>query len=149
LHRRHNALKLSLMESICTYSTKTSVLGEKRANKPIERKNNDIRQRLMELQDAQALKYPRIKPDRNAISCAEFRARYAALSPEESRESDNVTLRGTLNDVPHVSIADRYREAVLFKNRGFQTSISRRGPGWDSGSRVAQSAQTSSPRCDA
>lgn len=100
------------------YSTKGSVSGEEKVNIPIESKHDDIRQRLMELQDAQALIYPRIKPDRNAISSAEFRTRYAALSPEESRESDIVTLRGMLNDTPHVSNADRYREAILFKNRG-------------------------------
>lgn len=51
--------------------------------------------RVKELQEANSLNYPRIKPDSNSITCAEFRTRYASLSPKESQDSDIVTLRGT------------------------------------------------------
>lgn len=51
--------------------------------------------RIQELEDAQSLNYPRIRPDRNAISCEAFRTRFASLKPKESLDSDTVTLRGT------------------------------------------------------
>ncbi|OBT52943.1 lysyl-tRNA synthetase [Pseudogymnoascus sp. 24MN13] len=82
--------------STCTYSTKAGAPTEESKGTSIGKRSDDFQQRLKELQNANALKYPRIQPDRNAISCAEFKKRYAVLNPEESRESDNVTLRGRL-----------------------------------------------------
>lgn len=61
--------------------------------------NGEEHKRVKELEDAQALVYPRVKTDINAISCEEFRTRYASLSPSESRDSDLVTLRGTSFDM--------------------------------------------------
>ena len=55
--------------------------------------------RVKELEEANSLNYPRVKPDSNAITCAEFRTRYASLSPKESQDSDIVTLRGTSIDM--------------------------------------------------
>lgn len=89
--------------STCAYSTKAGASAEESKGTSIGKKSDDFQQRLKELQNANALKYPRIQPDRNAISCAEFKKRYAVLNPEESRESDNVTLRGMLNHVVSVS----------------------------------------------
>ena len=89
--------------STCAYSTKAGAPTEESKGTLIGKKSDDFQQRLKELQNANALKYPRIQPDRNAISCAEFKKRYAVLNPEESRESDNVTLRGMLSRVASVS----------------------------------------------
>lgn len=55
---------------------------------------DDVRRRVEELQAAQALKYPRIKVDKRAISTVEFRDQYDSLKPEESRDGKIVTLRG-------------------------------------------------------
>lgn len=118
--------------STCTYSTKAGAPTEESKGTSIGKKSDDIQQRLKELQNADALKYPRIQPDRNAISCADFKKRYAVLNPEESRESDNVTLRGMLNRVAPVSImTDCIREVILLANSGQQARIPRCRPGWE------------------
>jgi hypothetical protein len=123
--------------STCTYSTKAGTPIEESTGTSIGKKSDDIQQRLKELQNANALKYPRIQPDRNAISCAEFKKRYAVLNPEESRESDNVTLRGMLNRVAPVSImTDCIREAILLANCGQEACIPRCRPRWKSRSRA-------------
>ena len=62
--------------------------------------------RVKELEEANSLNYPRVKPDRNAITCAEFRDRYASLSPSESVDSDTVTLRGTSIGMSSACLAD-------------------------------------------
>lgn len=62
--------------------------------------------RVKELEEANSLNYPRVKPDRNAITCAEFRNRYASLSPSESVDSDIVTLRGTSIEMLAACFAD-------------------------------------------
>jgi hypothetical protein len=59
---------------------------------------DDVRRRTEELQDAQALKYPRIKRDFKAITCADFRKLYNSLKPEEVIKGEIVTLRGTFLD---------------------------------------------------
>ena len=86
----------------------------------------DDEKRIKELQDAEALKYPRIRPDRNAISCAEFRTRYASLSLKESRDSDTVTLRGTFLMCARLPacVADCDREASLLENCGVEIGLS-------------------------
>ena len=47
---------------------------------------DDVRRRIAELAAAKALKYPRIKGDVKAISCAEFRKFYDPLKPEELKK---------------------------------------------------------------
>jgi len=59
---------------------------------------DDVRRRIEELQDAKALKYPRIKQDSKAITCADFRKLYNSLKPEEVKKGEIVTLRGMFLD---------------------------------------------------
>lgn len=56
----------------------------------------DVEQRVNELRTSNALEYPRIRPDRRALTCSEFRSRYSVLKPEQSKLDDVVTLRGAL-----------------------------------------------------
>jgi hypothetical protein len=62
-------------------------------------RRDDVRRRVEELQAAQALKYPRIKNDKNAKTCAEFTSKYNFLMPGESKEGELVTLRGMTPDI--------------------------------------------------
>jgi hypothetical protein len=59
---------------------------------------DDVRRRIKELQDAKALKYPRIKGYVKAITCADFRKFYDSLKPEEIKRGEIVTLRGMILD---------------------------------------------------
>ncbi len=59
---------------------------------------DDVRRRVEELRAAEALKYPRMKGSAYAISCANFRAQYDFVKPQESREDEIVTLRGMVLD---------------------------------------------------
>lgn len=50
--------------------------------------------RRTKLEGADALKWPRIQSDRNAISAAKYLQRYADLIPGEKRDRENVVVRG-------------------------------------------------------
>ena len=78
-------------QPVCAYSS--TFIGEEE-------------KRIKELKEANSLNYPRVKPDRNAITCAEFQDRYASLSPSESVDSDTVTLRGTSIGMSSACLAD-------------------------------------------
>jgi hypothetical protein len=59
-----------------------------------QERREDVKRRVNELQAAQALEYPRIRHDKRAITCSEFRTQYSTLKPEQSKLDDTVTLRG-------------------------------------------------------
>jgi len=59
-----------------------------------EVRRDDTKRRVNELEAACALKYPRIKSDDRAVTCAAFRDRYSFLMPGESSEGGSCTLRG-------------------------------------------------------
>lgn len=84
---------------------------------------DDVRRRVEELQAAKALKYPRIKGDAKAISCAEFRKFYDSLKPEEFNEREIVTLRGRLLHTSQKLISKNDRKVVLFTNSGIKARV--------------------------
>jgi lysyl-tRNA synthetase, class II len=55
-----------------------------------------IKDRIAELKAAKALKWPRIKSDKDAMTIDAFLRKYADLQPKESRDKDYVLVRGRL-----------------------------------------------------
>lgn len=74
--------------------SKNGVLQNTVLETSFKSQRDNIRRRVEELQAAQALKYPRIKCDERATTCAGFRNQYGSLKAEESKEEEIVTLRG-------------------------------------------------------
>jgi lysyl-tRNA synthetase class II len=76
--------------------SKTSTLnnGKKVLHVQGGTRREDVRQRIDELKGADALRYPRVKHDERALTCATFRERYSSLEHDESRVEERVTLRG-------------------------------------------------------
>jgi hypothetical protein len=91
---------------------------------------DDVRRRVEELQAAKALEYPRIKGDAKATSCAEFRKSYGSLKPEESKEGEIVTLRGTFLDISQKLVSKGDRKVVLFANSGIKARVHGCCTGW-------------------
>lgn len=58
-------------------------------------KSSEVRERIAELQESGSESYPRIRAERNPLTCEAFRARYSSLQPDESAKDDIVTVRGT------------------------------------------------------
>lgn len=58
-----------------------------------------LEHRVQELKAAHALVYPRIKSDKRAISCAEYKQRFANLGFGETHEGGSVVIRGRLHSV--------------------------------------------------
>ncbi len=54
-----------------------------------------VEQRVSELEQAQALVYPRIQSDPAALSCAEYQRRYNTMVPGEKRLEESARLYGT------------------------------------------------------
>jgi hypothetical protein len=84
---------------------------------------DDVRRRIGELQNAKALKYPRIKRDVKAMSCADFRELFNSLKPEEVKNREIVTLRGMFLDTPQKLISKNNRKVVLFANSGIKARV--------------------------
>jgi hypothetical protein len=54
----------------------------------------EVKQRIKELENAEALVYPRIEKASKVLSVAEYERLYQQMKPDERRTEDLVTLRG-------------------------------------------------------
>jgi hypothetical protein len=91
---------------------------------------DDVRRRVEELRAADALKYPRMKKGKFSLTCAEFIENFSGIKPEESREEENITIRGKFLDARRRLISKNDREVVLFANSGIKACVHGYCAGW-------------------